>query len=55
MTEIREKIYAILESYGITEKIVIDEELAQDLLSILEQKPELVWLDEEGALNIELE
>jgi hypothetical protein len=55
MTEVKDKIYAILETYGINEKIVIDNEMAQDLLNILEQQPDTVWLDDEGALNIELE
>lgn len=55
MTKIEKKIYAILETYGIYEKIVIDKELAQDLLNILEQKPDSVWLDDQGGLNIELE
>jgi hypothetical protein len=55
MTDIENKIYAILESYGINEKIKIDKELAQDLLNILEQNPLGVWLDSEGALHIELD
>jgi hypothetical protein len=55
MTKIESKIYAILESYGIFEKIVIDKEMAQDLLNILEQNPDSVWLDHEGGLNIEVE
>jgi hypothetical protein len=55
MTEIENKIYAILESYGINEKIKIDEEMAQALLNILEQNPEGVWLDSEGVLHMELD
>jgi hypothetical protein len=55
MTEIENKIYAILESYGINEKIKIDTEMAQDLLNILEQNPEGVWLDSEGVLHMELD
>ena len=55
MTEIENKIYAILEEYGINEKIVIDKEMAQDLLNILEQNPDSIWLDNEGALHIEVE
>ena len=55
MTDIENKIYTILENYGINEKIKIDEEFAQDLLNILEQNPEGVWLDSEGALHIELD
>jgi hypothetical protein len=55
MTEIETKIYGILESYGIDEKIKIDEEFAQDLLNILEQNPEGVWLDSEGVLHMELD
>ena len=55
MTEIENKIYVILEKYGIFEKIVIDKEMAEDLLSILEQNPDSVWLDHLGGLNIEVD
>lgn len=49
----KKRIYQILESYGITEKILIDNEAEEMIFTALHQPDiEEVLIDEEGALLI---
>jgi hypothetical protein len=52
-SDVRKKIYQLLESYGITEKILIDNEAEPAILSALMAPDiEAVFIDQEGALVI---
>jgi hypothetical protein len=52
-SDTRKKIYEILESYGIKEKILIDNEAEGAVLNALMASDiEAVYIDEEGALVI---
>jgi hypothetical protein len=52
-SDTRKKIYEILESYGVTEKILIDNEAEPAILNAL-MAPDIesVFIDHEGALVI---
>jgi hypothetical protein len=52
-SDTRKKIYQLLESYGITEKILIDNEAEFAILNALMAPDiEAVFIDHEGALVI---
>lgn len=51
----KEEIYQILAQHNIFERIEIEDEAVEYLLSVLRQKPTKVYLDEEKALMIELD
>ena len=52
--EIKEQIYAKLRSYGIAERIVIDDDVADAILQALTSDDiALVMIDDEGGLVVE--
>ncbi len=51
----KEEIYKILEEHNIFEKIEIEDEAVDYLLSALKNNPTAVYLDKEKALMIELD